>query len=137
MPEYVMPGKTLPSFKALPSFLQGYIEAAFFTWPEDELTADGEEPGFADLSAESLAKAAAECAAFTEAHAADLEACGLDDTQAGRDFWYTRNGHGVGYWDRKAESPEAAAALERLSEAAQKLGDTWGGYIGDDGKAYL
>ena len=23
-----------------------------------------------------------------------------DDTQAGRDFWFTRNGHDAGFWDR-------------------------------------
>lgn len=39
-----------------------------------------------------------------------------DETQAGRDLYYTRAGHGVGYWDR--EALEADGLGERLSNAA-------------------
>lgn len=33
----------------------------------------------------------------------------VDDSQAGNDFWYTRNGHGVGFWDRPEKYGEAMA----------------------------
>lgn len=76
--------------------------------------ADGVLPcdvGFADLAPDSLARIIADCAAFQADNAADLEfACGIipnrrgavpyDMAAAGRDFWFTRNGHGVGFWDR-------------------------------------
>lgn len=88
--------------------------------------ADGDIPedsGFGDIYPDSLATAMEECAEF-QAKAADLlaEAYGhtfpartigdgslpdshrpaydYDEAGAGRDFWFTRCGHGVGFWDR-------------------------------------
>lgn len=40
-----------------------------------------------------------------------------DGEQNGNDFWYTRNGHGVGFWDRGYEQTG-----DRLTEAAHKFG---------------
>lgn len=76
------------------------------------------DAGFDDLSPGALAAIMRDCAAF-KAKAADLlqvaydcpapdqpgfdelRTCpDYDETQAGRDFWFTRNGHGVGFWDR-------------------------------------
>lgn len=116
-------------FCDLDAFTRGYIEALFFTSEcsqvdtEEFLSAehqadmeagraDGVLPcdvGFADLAPDSLARIIADCAAFQADNAADLECAyaarsGLveeyDAEQAGRDFWFTRNGHGVGFWDR-------------------------------------
>ena len=39
------------------------------------------------------------CSAFSEAHAELLSKAG-GYAQNGADFWYSRNGHGVGFWDR-------------------------------------
>lgn len=55
----------------------------------------------------------------------------------GHDFWLTRNGHGVGFWDRKHKQPEAVCeALDRLTEACKKFGES-DLYVGDDGKVYV
>ena len=58
----------------------------------------------------------------------------FDREQAGRDLWYTRNGHGVGFWDRDDDvyGPHADA----LCEVARAMGSV-DLYRGDDGKLYL
>ena len=53
------------------------------------------------------------------------------DTHAGRDFWYTREGHGAGFWD--GDWPEAAGT--HLAAAADAFGPAqW--YDGDNGKIW-
>lgn len=126
MPEFQLNGKTA-EFSALPPIVRGYIEAAFFTADEDI----GEEKGFLDITSEDLNRIIAECAAFAEANREDIailiedggQADGYDEESAGRDLWYTRNGHGVGFWDRGFRG-EAGAAAERLSDAAVALGES-------------
>lgn len=108
MPEFQMPPTESVVFHNLPPFTQGYIEAMFFTGasdPDDELhgcTFDG-------LSPEALAQIQTDCTGFVglasevlaNARRADPA---YDLTRAGGDFWYTRNGHGVGFWDRGCPS---------------------------------
>lgn len=109
MPQFILEhgsDEAARSFRALDSFTQGYIEAMFFTDTGDRDDGDLENACTADLSAEALEEIKAECAAF-QAKAAKLlarayERSGYDEEMAGRDFWYTRNGHGVGFWDRDA-----------------------------------
>jgi hypothetical protein len=121
----------------LDAFTRGYIEALFFTetspcytsdeWESDECQeaqrkgqADGNLPGdvgFSDLDADTLAAIIADCAAFQRVHADDLEKLvsgpyDYDLENAGRDFWYTRNGHGCGFWDR-----DLGEIGDRLTEA--------------------
>lgn len=54
------------------------------------------------------------------------------EEQAGRDFWYTRNGHGCGFWDGDWPEPYATALTD--ASKAFKSVDV---YLGDDGKVYL
>lgn len=120
----------------LPEGVRGYLEAAFFT-DADNPDTDGHAsycenhcaPSFGDLAPESLAQAVADWEAFSTAARELLEAAyqreGYSEIQAGRDFWYTRNGHGVGFWDRDALEPDDAE-YERLTAelvAASKSGD--------------
>lgn len=138
MPEFVMTGASAPAFKALDAFTQGYIEALFFT-EEEQLCEEsgrempsvafnlatmesrfvgGDSPGFADLAPRALERIQADCATFQRDHAALLEeayATGYEAEQAGRDFWYTRNGHGVGFTDRECLEP-ASAEYEAASD---------------------
>jgi hypothetical protein len=125
------PGAAPLTWQALDDFTQGYIEALFFTdsspawdksdieenpaqWASDcaEGVSDGELPGdseFGDISPESLARILGDCAKFQSDNAATLDLAyesDYDETQAGRDFWYTRNGHGVGFWDREQLAPD-------------------------------
>lgn len=54
----------------------------------------------------------------------------FDESHFGHDFWLTRNGHGVGFWDR---------SLDSNGELLTKWSGVMGGvdlYIGDGGRIY-
>ncbi len=134
------PVQIIKTFDDLDAFTQGYIECLFFTntgcgdsveWATPEYQhrmaegqTDGELPndvGFADLAPDALAEIIEECANF-QRDAAELLADSYgkevdkgyiyDETRAGHDFWYTRNGHGTGFWDRTGlEHGDALAEL--------------------------
>lgn len=132
------------SWGELDAFTQGYIEALFFTWPEDEGDFIGgiTSPAFGDLAPEALASIIADCREFQDGDAfkafADWRAgCDGDeatDDQAGRDFWFTRCGHGVGFWDRPVTF--YGACMDALDKAAQEAGNV-DAYLGDDGRVYV
>lgn len=89
-----------------------------------------------DISQECLQAAIDDCRRFQEQNAdlldnADYqEARWSDDEMAGHDFFLTRNGHGVGFWDR-----DLGEVGDRLSDAAEAFGEVWF-YVGDDGQIY-
>lgn len=143
MPEFILEIGSVEhqrTFNALDDFTRGYIEALFFT-DEEQLCEDsdgerempsvafnmatmesrfvgGNSFGFADLAAETLESIKRDCEAFQRANSALLEAAyqrDYDAEQAGRDFWFTRNGHGVGYWDRKALEADDSDLYESLT----------------------
>ncbi|AET42325.1 hypothetical protein DSS3P1_12 [Ruegeria phage DSS3-P1] len=130
MPEFCLDLGDLEThrvFDALPDFTRGYIEAAFFCGVDlpDGDRDESDSFGLDDLSADSLAEMAGDCAGFMAAHAADLDALNgggrggdYDHESAGRDYWFTRNGHGVGFWDR-GFTGEAGEAAARLSDACR------------------
>lgn len=122
MPQFIMESRDHAA-RAESPFVFGFIEAMFFTerssiytadeWFSDECQADresgqadGELPGdvgYTDIHPDSLAAIRRDCAAWQTENAdllSQASACGYDEVQAGRDYWYTRNGHGVGFWDR-------------------------------------
>jgi hypothetical protein len=157
----------------LDAFTQGYIEALFFTAEGVDvpgyMTAEGDQDarpvGFSDLAPETLESIIADCQAFQRDASEALKVAyerSYDEAQAGRDFWFTRNGHGVGFWDREVLEPEgdewqatripldrwtpeiratrerlkAESPGERLTIAAKAFGEV-DSYLGDDGKVYL
>jgi hypothetical protein len=146
MPEFIMEGKHDRAFRALDDFTQGYIEAAFFTCgnecgtlpgPDADENGEGDnrEVGFEDLAPEALAAIMADCDSFRD-DAKIVAAIQADEAKAGRDFWYTRNGHGCGFWDgdwEKLAGEDAADALDARARAFREV-DL---YLGDDGKVYL
>lgn len=146
MPQFVLdPGtlKAARAFNQLDAFTQGYVEALFFTHTG---TADDEElqdAAFVDLAPETLARIVDDCRAFRDTlpkdhHgrtaldlACDYAPAPYDETQAGRDFWYTRCGHGCGFWDRGL-----GPVGDELSEHACHFGNL-DVYRGDDGLVYV
>lgn len=176
----------------LDPFTQGYIEALFFT-SEEQLCEEsdgarhmpdvaintatmeshfvgGDSFGFSDLAPCALASIIADCEAFQRDNAETLAEAytrDYDAEQAGRDYWFTRNGHGVGFWDRDALEPDSAEYEEATAAviAARDDNKAWGRavdarnalkaeslgerlsaacrysevspYLGDDGKVYL
>lgn len=100
--------------------------------------------GFADLAPDTLAVIVADCAAFQDKTCLALAAA-IEETEenpdfesrdyaaAGRDFWYTRNGHGVGFWETYRWP---APWRDDLDQAARTFGEV-DSYLGDDGKVWL
>ena len=134
MPEFVLDqGAQSARFASLDAFTQGYIEAMFFTADEEI----GEGAGLDDLSSAAWGRIRQDCCAFQEGAAHLLELAyghesGYEPMQAGRDFWYTRNGHGTGFWNR---------GLGRIGRDVAKWTTFWFSgcslYRGDDGELYL
>lgn len=130
MPQFTMPletAKQTAAFQSLPEFTQGYLEAAFFTIDE-ELT-------FGHLHKSTLASFSKDCDAFVSAHSHLIQsACEVEpsysERRAGHDFWYTRNGHGTGFWDRGLHQ-----IGRDLSDAAKTFPEV-NLYQGDDGKLH-
>lgn len=107
---------------------------------------DGDRPlddtfGVDDFSDPARAFAKAELESFyleaTEA-LAQLERAGVEfdfpDDRWPHDFWLTRNGHGVGFWDREEVYGKEAAHL--LSEVSRRFGEK-DAYVGDDNRIHF
>ena len=93
---------------SIDDFTREYLTAALFTDQPDEWCSPGEftesDRACIDrMTKDCIAKAIADCAKFRELASAagididDMSQC--DKDSAARDFWYTRNGHGAGFWD--------------------------------------
>lgn len=113
-------------------FIGGYIEAAFFTADESD---DMSEMGYSNIAAESLSKIERDCMKFKSA-ASDLLSAARDeynytDEQAGRDFWFTRNGHGVGFWDRGLG--DIGESLTKMAKVFPEVNIL----LGDNSKVYI
>ncbi len=117
----------------LDAFTRQYIATALWS-TNDESDDGGGQPlddtyGPDDLAAESVDKMQADCLKFQADNASALEP--FDVSTAGHDFWMTRNGHGVGFWDGDYPEPQATA----LTESSEAFGECYI-VVGDDGKLY-
>lgn len=118
----------------LENFTSAYIEAMYFaeSGPDDEVSVDTE------LSPEARASIEADCHSFWRRFGSYIvsEVCdsAFPDSvsQAGHDFYFTRNGHGVGFWED--EWPETYRDI--LTKGAESYGELQM-YLGDDGLAYV
>ena len=110
----------------LETFTSAFMEALYFTD-----TGDIDQPdSSAEIDADSLELINAECLVMwdrigcfvisekTLANFADIESAIV---QAGHDFWYSRNGHGTGFWDNYNTWPDCYATMF----------DTWAKNLGD------
>lgn len=106
--------------------MKGYLDAA--EWLLDEEIDRNTVKGW---STDALREARELCDKFENEHETLLmafyEVTDRGDEDAGHDLWLTRNGHGVGFWDRGAKD-----VGDRLTEAAHALGSR-STYINDDG----
>lgn len=116
----------------LDAFTRNYLTAALFTEDTDPRSGEFEEHGdwtIANIEEASLNKMIDDCATFQTLYGALIDG---DEEHAGRDFWYTRNGHGCGFWD----GDWAEEIGETLTMAAHGYGEQ-DLYIGDDGKLHV
>lgn len=139
----------------LDEFVRDYIAALLFS-TNDESDESGGEPldrnyDEDDIAPSAMEKIRADCLEFLNspdgggmiALADRLEAEGRyghtpgshDDTptqHAGRDFWYTRVGHGCGFWDGDWKK----GIGRRMDRLAKRFGEVYP-YVGDDGLIYM
>lgn len=121
---------------------RGYRTAAEFTDTGEE----GQPEAGNEWSDESAQKADIEVETFADQNIvaitsalrwhtenSDILHAGQVAGYVGHDLWMTRNGHGVGFWDRPEIYGEAMAA--KLTEACLAIGGR-GLYLGDDGKTH-
>lgn len=126
-------------FDALPPFIRGALEAAFFMGvdlPEGDRD-ESDSFGVGDLDDSALLEIVAACLEYTALNAADLaalEAAGQDMEQSGRDFVLTMAGTGVGFLDRPFKG-EARNAAGRLSQACPRCEAYL--YLGDNGRVFV
>lgn len=106
-------------------FTRAHIEAA--AWAD--CGPDHETHG-KDWAPETIARFKADGNAFYKANRDDIHAYEAETgSNAGHDFWFTRRGHGVGFWEH--DTPAAG----RLGKAAKAAGDI-DLYLGDDDLVY-
>lgn len=117
----------------LDDFTQAYVECAL--WASYDDTGEPlDEFGIGDIMLDSLATMARDCIAFQTMASSFLEqayASKYDCSQAGHDFWLTRNGHGTGFWDRDLDELTSKA----LCDVSKAFRESYL-YIGDNGKLY-
>lgn len=104
------------------TMLDGYIEAAMWSSSApDESECEYLDQTDAELADETRTKMKRDCDKFwtnnEEICNQALEFTGTD--QIGHDFWLTRNGHGVGFWDRDYYPKELK---DKLTDAAHSFG---------------
>lgn len=135
MPEFVLnENKKLN----LSEFERGYIEAMFFT--NGDIGDDNRpdllnELGVSRITKRALRMIKSDCDRFLSMRAPTIDgesftmrqwigAAAVDseytEEQAGRDFWFTRQGHGTGFWDRTELD---TATQEALTRAAKICGE--------------
>jgi hypothetical protein len=142
MPEFILEvgeaNDATALFESLDAFTQGYIEAMFFTSTGPDNAEEGlGEAEVSQFAVSALESIKAQCERWQAKHAAWLEMAyerDYDEEQAGRDYWYCSQGHGVGFWDRKPL--EAGGLGDALTRAAEET-YTGGLYRGDDGLLYV
>lgn len=98
-------------------FIDAYLEAIDFT----ELGEEGQPPIGADIDEDFLRESVIDCLACYSRISCYLSPKNI--TQAGHDFWLTRNGHGVGFWDRPEIYGETYAQM--FTKIAESFGEAY------------
>ena len=106
-------------------FLNAYIEAALWSTGDEE---GHESFEVFEIAEETRKKMAEDCLKFHNENFDLLR--GLDVAQCGHDFWLTRNGHGVGFWDRNL-----GEIGDKLTKACKTYGEVCL-YLGKDMLVY-
>lgn len=100
-------------------FRRGYQDAAFFSSTDHDRSEPLDENfGLGDLTPETMKEMYEDAVHFYHSHADHIPA-GEEET-AGHNFWYSRNGHGTGFFDHEDQFGEHTDAL---GETADKAGE--------------
>lgn len=119
---------------ALDQFTTACFEAMEFTDASCDYPESGMFPESAELAEETRLDLEADCRSFWRRYGCYIMATGgATPTQAGHDFWLTRNGHGSGFRDR--DISVYGPYVEMLVKGANAYGP-FEMHVGDDGLVY-
>ncbi|WP_321935496.1 hypothetical protein [Paraburkholderia sp. J8-2] len=125
-----------PPTRLAEEFILGYIETALALGDDTREGHESSDLRTFPVNAETETTMRSECLAFIEAHGDLLNRAyahpGYSAFLAGADLWCTRNGEGVGYWDKGADP---ADAFHVLTLAAKALDNRYI-EVGDDGEVH-
>lgn len=110
-------------------FFAGYVAAALWTCTDDDGTPLDSRYVSGDIASDALAAMQTDCEAFHASHR-ELWISDMTDSQAGHDYWLTRNGHGVGYWGRGIKYGNTLTVIANAASASYL-------YVGDDSRLYI
>jgi hypothetical protein len=146
VPQFQLIGRNDPRIQKLDAFTIAYIEAIFFTACEENV-GHPDTVAVQQLADSTLARIVFDCAQFQrraktggymggplildDLRVAPSPDCSAE-THAGHDFWFTRNGHGTGFWDGDWEE----LAGEELTKIAKQFSNL-DLYRGDNGSLYF
>lgn len=129
MPEFIL-NKSGVAYDTLSPFAKAYVEAMFFTNCD---TGDSDENkanrlGTSRLTRGAIAAIALDCGDFLDDNTATI-ACVLEHGERdldgiAHDFWFTRQGHGVGFWEGESRGYPGETGDE-LSRAAKGFGEVY------------
>lgn len=108
--------RTLHPVNLLDEFTTAYVEAALWSSMTDAGYPIDRDHGREDIATPTLLEMIRDCRRFQRENANDIEG---NHSQAGHDFWLTRNRHGAGFWD----GDWADEVGERLTTAAHAYGE--------------
>jgi hypothetical protein len=121
-------------------FTTAYLTAALWSSTDQTNPDQGGEPLDAnytieDIESETLAEMVEDCRKFQKDNEKFIDdenviSSGTASSQAGHDFWLTRNGHGAGFWDGDWSEPAAS----QLTNAAKVFGEYYITASGNGGK---
>ncbi len=131
MPQFILNDHPAPrAYDELSTFAKSYVEAMFFTncdtGEDDEDKAN--RLGVSRLTTRSLQRIAADCAQFQTIAAPIiarvLEHGQRDEEGIAHDLWFTRQGHGVGFWEGESRGyPDDTG--DTLSTLAKGMGEVY------------
>jgi hypothetical protein len=118
---------------SLESFVQGFCECALWLgkhYANEQEIEDGgganldDEFSVSDIPESVMKEIRSDCEGFYDNHA-ELWGDEVDDSQAGHDFFLTRNRHGTGFWDRGVDNGDELTKAAHVygSFSLEKHGD--------------
>lgn len=119
--------QTIPG---LSEFFTQYMDTALWSSTDEEGEPLDDQYTVDDLSPQAVASMREDCQDFLTSNRRLIPEG--EESQAGHDFWLTRNRHGAGFWD--GDWPEGDGRA--LTDAAHAYGEC-NLYVGDDGRIYL
>lgn len=129
MPQFNL-NKSGGGYDSLSDFAKSYVEAMFFTncdsGDDDEHKAN--RLGTSRLTRQALECIATDCAQFEAENAAVIQEVlehGERDLEGiAHDLWFTRQRHGVGFWEGESRGYPADTS-DKLNKAAKAMGEVY------------